>query len=103
MYTMVDVDVKYLDETKKPPFRRRLRAKMKCTKAKLITSLEYIFPIIAVLRNYEIKNFAISKFSYIVVTYAPLIFMDLRALIFFSVYVFESVQRRHEFERKKIF
>lgn len=60
LFTQLDVDDKYLQDTEKRPISQRIRAKLRCTRSKLYRSLVYVFPIVAVLKNYELKNFALS-------------------------------------------
>lgn len=60
LFTQLDVDDKYLKDTEKRPLCQRIRAKLRCSRSRLYQSLVYVFPIIAVLRNYEPKTFILS-------------------------------------------
>lgn len=60
LFTQLDVDDKYLDDAEKRPLSQRIRSKLRCTRSRLYQTLVYVFPIIAVIQNYEPKNFILS-------------------------------------------
>lgn len=60
LFTQLDIDDKYVEEEEKPPFSSRMKSKLRCSKANLYHFLVYWIPIIAVIQNYEFKNYVLG-------------------------------------------
>ena len=63
MFTQLDIDDKYVEEDEKPPFSSRMKKKLRCTRSRLYHLLVYVFPIIAVLKNYQPKKFTLGMYA----------------------------------------
>ena len=63
MFTQLDIDDKYVEEDEKPPFSSRMKKKLRCTRSRLYHLLVYVFPIIAVLKNYQPKKFTLGMLA----------------------------------------
>ena len=69
MFTQLDIDDKYVEDDEKPPFSDRMKNKLKCTRAKFYHLLVYVFPIIAVLKNYQLKKYILGMYIHKFGTY----------------------------------